>query len=390
MMGCTDPFSKDFNPEALQRDGTCRYKKAIYNPPFQFELPIEVCETSGLFFYKDKLWSHNDSGGEPILYGIDTATHQISQKIHLLNAQNIDWEDVTTDDTHVFVGNFGNNYSCRKDLCIYKFPLSKITDEEIISIEAEKISFVFDDQKDFTKRFGKNFDCEALIATDNSLYLFSKDWQDAETRMYQLPKDAGDYRAKVVGSFFCNGLISAADYNSETNTLVLLGYVNKVWQPFMWIIYNIENDNFMSAPRRRVDLVNLLTTQTEGICFVGKNDLLISAEKSKTFSARIFKANIAKWSDKLFLAQNGKELRITSTIDNEIVMIDFDSSKIKKGFYRFEVIDSNGNTVFTERKAFSKKNQISIGIPKNVLSEEVTFVLFGKKCNYYTIFKLDD
>lgn len=387
--GCTDPFSKNFDPQATQSN-ECRYKKLIYNPSFQFELPTEVNETSGLFFYKGKLWTQNDSGGEPILYGIDTVTKKIVQEIHLLNIQNVDWEDVAIDDQYVYVGDFGNNLGNRKDLCIYKFPLSKISDETTINVEAEKISFVFDDQNDFTKRFGKNFDCEAFIATENSLYLFSKNWQDAETRLYQLPKDAGNYRAKVVGSFFCNGLITAADYNSETHTLVLLGYVNKVWQPFMWIIYDIENEDFISAPRQRVNLINLLTTQTEGICFVGKNELLISAEKSKTFSSRVFKANISKWSDKIQLARSGKEMKITSNIEKDKVTIHFDFSKIKKGSYRFDVLGSMNNTIYSTTKDFSKKNKVSIEISRKLLSEEVTLILFGKKHHYYTSFNLDD
>ena len=44
----------------------------LFCPQFKAKLPEEVCETSGLFFHNGRLWTHNDSGGEPILYALDT------------------------------------------------------------------------------------------------------------------------------------------------------------------------------------------------------------------------------------------------------------------------------------------------------------------------------
>ena len=39
----------------------------LFNPELIAELPHEVHETSGLFFHNGLLWTHNDSGGKPIL-----------------------------------------------------------------------------------------------------------------------------------------------------------------------------------------------------------------------------------------------------------------------------------------------------------------------------------
>ena len=44
------------------------------------ELPAEIEETSGLIFHNGKLWTHNDSEGEPVLYSIDTTNGQILER----------------------------------------------------------------------------------------------------------------------------------------------------------------------------------------------------------------------------------------------------------------------------------------------------------------------
>ena len=50
---------------------------SIYNPQLKALLPTEVSETSGLFFHNGRLWTHNDSGGKPILYALDTTTFEV-------------------------------------------------------------------------------------------------------------------------------------------------------------------------------------------------------------------------------------------------------------------------------------------------------------------------
>ena len=120
-VGCMDCLAKNYNPRAVSDDGSCAYSTVIFNPEFLSLLPKEVDETSGLFFYGGKLWTHNDSGGEPILYALDTSTFDVDQRVTLSNANNVDWEDVCFDGSTVFVGDFGNNMGARDDLKIYTF-----------------------------------------------------------------------------------------------------------------------------------------------------------------------------------------------------------------------------------------------------------------------------
>jgi hypothetical protein len=276
-----------------QQEGYAGYSP-LFAPEFKSELPEAVRETSGLFFHNGRLWTHNDSGGKPILYGIDTTSFEIVQQITLANAKNKDWEDVCTDGEKVYVGDFGNNKGKRKNLRIYIFPLSEIPEEGDATITVDSIRFNFADQTEFKyEKQNHDYDCESIFATDDYLYMFSKGWATGTTRLYRLPKDPGTYAAEVVNGFDSQGLITGADYDRESKTLVLVGYVKDIWLPFLYLIYDFD-DAGVKLSHRRFELHNYLGTQTEGICFYEKGKCFLSSETSPTSISRVFTIDFRK------------------------------------------------------------------------------------------------
>lgn len=269
----------------------------LFHLTFKAELPKEVNETSGLFFHNGRLWTHNDSGGKPILYALDTTTFEIVQRITLAKVKNLDWEDVCTDGESVFVGDMGNNKGNRKNLRIFTFPLSSIPDEGDVAVEVDSINFVFGDQTDFKKRKVHDFDCEAIFATDDYLYLFSKGWATGTTRLYRLNKTPGKQVAEVVNGFDSQGLITGADYDRKNHVLAIVGYVKSLYKPFMYLIFNFEEDG-VKLPHRRFEMQQWAGAQTEGICFFDDGRCYVSAETSKTMTARVLVADFRKWIDK--------------------------------------------------------------------------------------------
>ena len=266
----------------------------LFAPEFKSMLPETVRETSGLFFHNGRLWTHNDSGGKPILYGLDTTTFEVVQQITLVNAKNKDWEDVCTDGEKVYVGDFGNNKGKRKNLRIYIFPLKDIPQEGNASITVDSIRFNFGDQTVFEhKKQEHDYDCEAMFATHDALYLFSKGWATGTTRLYRLSKTPGTQVAEVVNGFDSQGLITGADYDPESGILVVVGYVNKIWLPFLYLIYDFD-DMGTNLPNRRFELHNYLGHQTEGICFYDKGKCFLSAETSPTSASRVFTIDFRK------------------------------------------------------------------------------------------------
>ena len=277
-----------------QKEGHAAYSP-LFSPEFKSLLPEEVKETSGLFFYNGRLWTHNDSGGKPVLYGIDTASFEVVQRITLAHAKNKDWEDVCTDGDRVFVGDFGNNRGKRKNLCIYTFQLSEIPEKGDAAVSVDSIRFSFEDQTCFDyKKHEHDFDCEAMFATDEYLYLFSKGWATGTTRLYRLPKAPGVCVAEVVNGFDSQGLVTGADYDRTNGLLVIVGYVNKIWLPFLYLIYDFD-DAGVKLSNRRFELHNYIGSQTEGICFFDEGKCYLTAETSPTFTSRVFLIDFTKW-----------------------------------------------------------------------------------------------
>lgn len=276
-----------------QQEGYSGYSP-LFSPMLKSELPDVVRETSGLFFHNGRLWTHNDSGGKPILYGLDTTTFEVVQQITLVNAKNKDWEDVCTDGERVYVGDFGNNKGKRKNLRIYVFPLSAIPDTGNVSITVDSIRFSFADQTEFKHEKQKHdYDCESIFATDEYLYLFSKGWATGTTRLYRLSKNPGTQVAEVVNGFDSQGLITGADYDRESKILVLVGYVKDIWLPFLYLIYDFD-DAGKKLSHRRFELHNYLGAQTEGICFYDKGKCFLSSETSPTAVSRVFTIDFRK------------------------------------------------------------------------------------------------
>jgi len=380
---CLDPFAANFDPSE-NSDKVCRYANALQNPPFLYLLDSSIEENSGLEWYNGLLWTHNDSGGEPLLYGLDPETGEIVQRIEIENVKNRDWEDITLDDNYFYVGDFGNNAANRKDLAVFRFPLSAIPDSGDAKVRAEKIFFNFPDQKIFLINWdSNNFDCESVVAGKDQLYLFSKNRGDQQSKLYSIPKEPGTYAAKFIDSFDSRGLLTGATFDAETNTLALVGYTYKSWQPFIWLFYGFEGEDFFSGNNRRFDFPNLTTTQTEGIVFIAPFHLMISAESTKTFTARMFEFDIAAFVDKHQLAidQSKEENWLQKSAEtNEFIL---DSRKLKVDDYLCIFFNREGR----ELKQISiqlEKDSHHLEIPTELLDQVHSIALFGKRNTYYT------
>ena len=250
------------------------------------KLSDKVDETSGLIFFRNSIWTLNDSGGNPEIYRLDSLSGEVIQIVNIKNGYIADFEDITQDDDFIYVGDFGNNYGNRKDLHIYKIAKKDIPEKVDVSLNAESIKFEYADQKEFqVESRNNNYDCEAMISFGDSLYLFTKNWVDAKTRVYAVPKLAGEYSVDVLNEFPAEGLITAAEYSAENGMLCILGY--KDFMPFVWVFQNFKQNNFFDGKRLRLNLDKIHGAQTEGLCFNAKGDLLISCELSY-FPQRLF------------------------------------------------------------------------------------------------------
>src|SRR4051812_6505196 len=264
LQGCPDPAANNYDSLVTINDGSCTYNSATLNPSLKYNLNTILNESSGLIWWKKLFWTHDDSGGKPEIYAMNVSTNAIQRTVVIKNAANVDWEDIAQDNSFIYIGDFGNNANGnRTDLKIYKVAKASVSVSD--SVQASVINFSYSDQTDFSAKGNNNtnFDCEALIAYGDSLYLFSKDWIDLKTRLYSLPKKAGIFKATKLAELDVQGLITGADVLPAQRVIALSGY-NSFLSPFIYLLYDFSGNNFFAANKRKV-LLNESFTQTEGI-----------------------------------------------------------------------------------------------------------------------------
>lgn len=238
-------------------------------------LPTEVQETSGLVFYGDKLITHNDSGNEPLLFEIDTTTRQLIRTINILNAVNTDWEDIAQDNTYFYIGDFGNNNGNRQDLGVYRINKSDYDSEG--QVTADRISFSYEDQTDFSVGQNSDWDAEALIVYGDSLVIFTKQWQSRATVAYSIPRVPGSYVARRMGEYDVNGLVTGATYNTEGEEIFLCGY-SQALQPFVLRLSEFPAASLFDGIVEKTSL-DVGFAQVEGITHVSIGTYLFSSER---------------------------------------------------------------------------------------------------------------
>lgn len=91
-------------------------------------LPAEVEETSGLAESRSRpgvFWTHNDSGGDPVLYAVD-AGGRLLGRVTVTGAAAVDWEDVAAGPCPagncLYIADTGNNDADRRELQVYRVP----------------------------------------------------------------------------------------------------------------------------------------------------------------------------------------------------------------------------------------------------------------------------
>lgn len=278
---------KIINPDARGITGETKtdtdiHKTIRYKPHRVTRLPSALNETSSLVFFNGQLFTINDGGNPPEIFQIDTASGKIVRKATVRNTINSDWESLAQDDRFLYIGDCGNNYGNRTDLCILKIEKSDLLNTARDTIIAGFIRFNYSDQAVFTSQVNNhNFDCEALIFYNDSLHLFSKNWADLQTKHYVLPADTGTYTARLAESFNADGLITDASINSIGN-IILLGYKKtkgRNYRCFAWELWGYRGSHFFRADTKRIKLGSALRLgQTEGIVLKNNNTGWISSE----------------------------------------------------------------------------------------------------------------
>jgi hypothetical protein len=230
-------------------------------------LPSVLNNTSSLFYWQDCLWTINDHGGL-VFYELDTLTAAVLAQLPAVDTlpHFSDMEETAQDDTYFYFGDFGNNHErLRDDLRILRLAKTSLLAG---SFHFDTIFFTYEGYDPLQPGSDDlpitDYDCEAMIATPDSLYLFTKQWTSLRTTCYSLPNQPGRHIAHPHGTAEVYGLVTGACYLPAQRLLVFTCY-SPFCQPFVYLSYDFQGTDFFSGEQLRLPLSNPIGTQIEAI-----------------------------------------------------------------------------------------------------------------------------
>jgi len=255
------------------------------------DLPSDLNEVSGTETIPNSglIWMLNDGNNTPKLFGVNRKG-KILKELDI-KAKNNDWEDLTSDQNgNLYIGDFGNNYSKRKNLAILKIDAKDLESDSIVSIE--RISFRYPNQVKFPpKKKQLHFDSEAFFHFNDSLYLFTKSrvkHDYGKTNLYKIPAKQGNHIAEYIDSFnSCPEVdcwITSADISNDGKRIILLTSQS------VWLFSDYKNNNFFNGTSVEFSFEH--SSQKEGLCFKDDNTLYITDEKAHGAGGNLYEFDL--------------------------------------------------------------------------------------------------
>lgn len=192
---------------ALPQDNVTVFIDSLPCPVVGSPMTPVVVSTSGLVHDGQHLWTHDDSGGGPVLYRLGETTDRGRRSVRLKGKASVDWEDAAVAGAHVYIGDIGNAGQLQKDsslllresLYIRRIPLSDLTRRSVrptfwsapmarltywatrkrakaSNVETLKFTYpgVYPIGKGLEEGTASEWDCEAMTVVGNRIHLFTK------------------------------------------------------------------------------------------------------------------------------------------------------------------------------------------------------------------------
>lgn len=250
------------------------------------ELPKELKEISGITANGSDIWAITDKPHATV-YRLDLSGN-LKEQVEITNVEAADVEAVAADADYLYIGDVGDNTGDRIERRIIKVAKANIKHGPGAKVTGEIIDFTFAEKEQAEKKKQNNFDCESMISYKDSLYIFTKDREDKETRLFVLPNSPGKYTARFINSFNSEGLITDAAINSANNELALIGYHKGHRFPFIILFNDFRGNDFFSGSHKKINLADQPSDwQLEAITY-GNNMVYFACEGTKQVAATFY------------------------------------------------------------------------------------------------------
>jgi hypothetical protein len=167
---------------------------------------------------RDLLWSHNDSGAGPELYGLRT-DGRVAAHPQVTGAQAVDWEDIATGpaangSSLLYIGDIGDNAAARQTIDVYRVAEPKVG--EPVTAPAARLTLRYPDRP---------HDAEALLVDPirGDLVIVTKFIGGARAYRTSARARAGTYTL-TAGPSVDLSFVTAGDVSADGRIVVLRGY----------------------------------------------------------------------------------------------------------------------------------------------------------------------
>ena len=251
------------------------------------ELTKQLKEISGIIAVGNNIWAISDKP-HPVFYKLNKKG-QLLQQVKLKDRTVSDVEAVTADDKFLYIADVGDNDGNRQQRTIIKVPIAGIGNGSTAEAAGEDIHFTFPEEVMADKKKQNDYDCEAVMSFNDSLYIFTKRRTDDQSELFVIPKTPGTYKARFVSIFNTHGLVTDAAINPSKTEVALIGYDKGHKNPFILFFRNFKGNNFFFGSMERVELSHKKTDwQVEGVTYSGNDMVYFSCEETKDVPATLY------------------------------------------------------------------------------------------------------
>ena len=223
-------------------------------------------------------WVHNDSGNPPVLFAVRRDGSLV--RSYKVEAPNVDWEDIATDDSgHLYIGDIGNNDKRLPIRAIYKIdePDPSVAEDKPLKLTASSY-YKFPE--------GQRFDAEGLFVSKGRCFVVTKRLDGKEAEVFAIRFDPPspllrpglpERIAKLPG---CVEPATGADLSSDGKRLaVVTTKAARVYEP--------DSSGGWSL----IATVEYKAHDVEAICWDGLDLILASEDRS------IYRIGEAVWKE---------------------------------------------------------------------------------------------
>ncbi len=273
----------------LAAQASWRYDQPVRAVRTAYFANRRVNESSGVAVSRTQpgvLWTHNDSGNDPMLYATDTLGHDLGT-FRVVGATNNDWEAIRVgacgSGSCLYIGDIGDNAERRGDIVIYRIPEPRVRGDSLGPIATARAVALHVRYPD------RPHDAEAMLMTPiGDLLLVTKGI--GGVRLYRISLAAWDSDAPATASATGTLPIPAdtASFRLVTDGAVAPDGVHAVIRTYRDLyFFRLTADNLVpDSPARACNILGL-EVQGEGVDWLDQHHLVLTGEQAFALAGSI-------------------------------------------------------------------------------------------------------